>query len=123
MGLIYKPVTLIGTKGTKTFRTLMDTGASRCYIRKKEAGFIAPPYKIATPMELRLGKGKTQVDELLVSFIELNGLRMHWAFIIVPKLTEELIIGADFFQRWKIKLDPGAEDIIIDLSALKIQMV
>jgi hypothetical protein len=44
-------------------------------------------------------------------------------FIIVPKLTEELIMGADFFQRWKIKLDPEAEDIIIDPSALRIQTV
>ncbi len=123
MGLIYKPITLSGTVGTKTFTALMDTGASACYIRSDEASGIAPPSKIPAPVTLKLGKGDTQVDELLVSFVELDGHRLPWTFIIVPELTEELIIGADFFQRWKIKLEPETESIIIDPSALKIQLV
>jgi hypothetical protein len=44
-------------------------------------------------------------------------------FIIVPELTEELILGTDFFLRWKIKLDPETEDIVIDPSALILQLV
>ncbi len=122
MELIYKPITLIGTLGTKTLNALMDTGASRCYIRGEKAHLIAPPSKIPA-VTLRLGKGTTQVNELLVCDVELNGNRMPWAFIIVHKLTEELIIGADFFQILKIKLDPETEEIIIDPSALKIQLI
>jgi hypothetical protein len=101
----------------------MDTGASRCYIRDKEANLIAQPSRIPTPAELRLGKGSTQVNEMLVCDIELDGYRMPWAFMVVPELTEELILGADFFQILKIKLDPETEEIIIDPSALEIQLI
>jgi len=38
-------------------------------------------------------------------------------------LPYEIIVGADFFQKWKIKLDPIAEDFIIDEKALKIMFV
>jgi hypothetical protein len=48
---------------------------------------------------------------------------MYGTFIIVPELTEELIIGADFLQLWKIKLDPMTEEIIIDPSALQLQLI
>ncbi|MDI6886883.1 MAG: hypothetical protein QMD22_11210, partial [archaeon] len=41
----------------------------------------------------------------------------------VPNLSEELIIGSDFLQRWKIKLDPESEKIIIDPRALKLKLV
>ena len=57
MGLIYKPVTLVGSKSTRTLKALMDTGASKCFIRKREADSIASSLKIATPITLRLGKG------------------------------------------------------------------
>ncbi|MDZ7313114.1 MAG: retropepsin-like domain-containing protein [candidate division KSB1 bacterium] len=122
MGLIYKPITLIGTVGTKTFKALMDTGASRCYIRSNEASLIAQPSKIPT-VTLKLGKGEIQVNEILDSLVELDGYRLPWSFIVVPSLTEELIIGADFFQLLKIKLNPETEEIIIDPSALKIQLI
>jgi hypothetical protein len=56
MGLIYKPVTLIGSSGTKTLNALMDTGASACYIRSEEAALVAPPYKMPASVTLKLGK-------------------------------------------------------------------
>jgi len=52
-----------------------------------------------------------------------HGDRLHGTFFLVPELAEQLILGADFFQRWKIKLDPETEDIIVDPKALKIKLV
>lgn len=123
MGHIYKPVTLIGALGTKTLTALMDTTASWSYIRKDEAMSIAPPYKVAEPIAVRLGKVASQADEVMISDVEFGGYRMYGTFIIVPELTEELIIGADFLQLWKIKLDPMTEEIIIDPSALQLQLI
>jgi len=123
MGLIYKPIKLIGTRGSKTFRTLMDTGASRSYIRNDEAKLITSSAKLPEPVTLRLGKGTTVVDELMTSLVELDGHRVPWTFIVVPGLTESLILGADFFQLYRIKLDPETEEIIIDPSALEIQLI
>lgn len=44
-------------------------------------------------------------------------------FYVLPDLSEELIIGADFFQRWKIRLDQERETILIDPSALRLKLV
>ena len=41
-------------------------------------------------------------------------------FLVVPELPYEVIAGADFFQKWKIKPDPVTEDFIIDENALEI---
>ncbi len=123
MGLIYKPITLIGTAGTRTLHALMDTSASRCYIQREQAVQVAALSKMPVTVTLRLGKGSTSVDEMLNSLVELDGHLIPWTFIVVPDLTEELIIGSDFFQQLKIKLDPETEEIIIDPSALKIQLI
>lgn len=40
-----------------------------------------------------------------------------------PILAYEVIVGAYFFQKWKIRLDLVAEDFIIDEKALKIILV
>ncbi len=123
MGLIYKPITLIGTAGTRTLNALMDRGASRCYIHRDKAAQIAALSKMPSSVTLRLGKGSINVDEMLNSLVELDGHLVPWSFIVVPDLTEELIIGADFFQQLKIELDPETEEITIDPSALKIQLI
>ena len=55
--------------------------------------------------------------------VEVEGYNLFWHFLAFPELSEELIIGADFLQRWKIKLDPENESIIIDPKALKLKLV
>jgi len=37
--------------------------------------------------------------------------------------VKDAIIGADFFQIWKIKLDPERETLILDPNALKLKLV
>ena len=123
MGLIYKQIKLIGPKAIGEFTALMDTGASESFIRTEEARQIATPFKMPEPMILELGKGQIEADEAIFAYVELDGVRVHWTFIVVPELTEQLIIGADFFQRWKIKLDPETEKIIFDPKALRLKLV
>ena len=55
--------------------------------------------------------------------IWIDGHPLLWMFIVAPELPEELILGADFFQVWKIRLDPEHEDITIDASALKFKLL
>jgi predicted aspartyl protease len=123
MGLIYRQVKLTGPKGVRTLRALMDTGASESFINAKEARKLGRPFKMPHPMKIELGKGPTAIDQVIFAYIDLDGYRLHWNFYVVPSLTEELILGADFFQRWKIKLDPETERIIVDPKALKVKLV
>lgn len=121
MGLIYKQLTLTGSKGSKVLKALMDNGASRCFIR--EAKDITEPLKLPTPFIVELGKGTVTVEEATTLLVHLEGHALAWTFYVFPNLTEEAIVGADFFQAWKIKLDPVTEDIVIDPQALKIKLV
>lgn len=48
---------------------------------------------------------------------------MPWGIYLLPELSEELILGADFFQRYKIKLDPEREDFMLDHTAFRLQLI
>jgi hypothetical protein len=123
MGLIYRQVKLTGPKGHRTLKALMDTGASESFINASAARPLGRPFKMPRPIKIELGKGPIKIDQVIYAYVDLNGYRLHWTFNVVRSLTEELILGADFFQRWKIKLGPEAEKIIIDPKALKVKLV
>ena len=123
MGRIYKPVTLTGTIGCKTLNALVDSNASWSYIRKKDALSIAPFSRIAKPVAGKIGSNKFQAEEIMICNIELNGYGMFGSFIVVPELADEVVIGRDFLQSWKIEVDRSTEEVIIDPSAMKIQLI
>lgn len=80
--------------------------------------------KLRAPREFEMGKGTLVVKESTpIVDVEVEGYSLFWHFLVFPNLSEELIIGADFLQRWKIKLDPENESIIIDPKALKLKLV
>jgi predicted aspartyl protease len=123
MGLIYKDLEFVGTKGSKVMRVLMDTGASESFLRESEAQAITDLFQSPVSVMVELGKGFVAVAELAIAAVNLDGHRVHWTFYVLEDLTEEAVIGADFFQRWKIKLDPATEDLIVDPQALKLKLV
>lgn len=123
MGVIYRKIRLAGPKGALTLNALMDTAAPESFIRPKMARRIAPLTKLDRPFTVELGKGKVEIQKVIHASIYLNGYRMHWSLNVFPSLTEEVILGADFFQRYKIKLDPERERVIIDPGALKVKLV
>jgi len=124
MGLIYKEVVLRGDKGERRFQALWDNGSSESFIRRDLAKRVGTIIKLDAPREFEMGKGTLLVVESTGSLsIEVEGYNLFWHLLVVPDLSEELIIGADFLQRWKIKLDPESERIIIDPKALRLKLV
>ncbi len=59
----------------------------------------------------------------IIGDVQLNGAALLATLLVVPNLTEELILGADFFQRWKIRLNPEGKEVILDQDALKLKLV
>lgn len=123
MGLIYKEVELIGVKGHKSLQALFDTGSSESFVRKDIAEEITSLIKLSEPKIFETALGKIQTQLAIIPDISLNGYRLFWTLIVVDGLTEELILGADFFQRWKIRLDPETENIIWNPKALKLKLI
>jgi len=44
-------------------------------------------------------------------------------YCLITVLPYEVIVGADFLRKWKIKLDPIAKNFVIDEKALKMMLV
>ena len=123
MGLIYKNVKLSGNKGSKEVKALFDSGASESFIRADIAKELSSPTRLPNPKSFEMGRGILKVSRAMIGDVQLNGASLFATLLVVPNLTEELILGADFFQRWKIRLNPENEEVVLDQDALKLKLV
>jgi len=125
MGLISKQVEVIGDKRKIKIQALFDTGASASFIRKDFADQVATVVRMPSPWIFTLGdgKGKVRAEHCLHVDIIIKGIRIFHQLIVVKDLGEEMIIGADILQRWKIKLDPEREDILIDKKVTQLKLM
>ncbi|HRG92123.1 MAG TPA: hypothetical protein PLZ10_04195, partial [Chitinophagaceae bacterium] len=51
---------------------------------------------------------------------EVNEINLSDEFMVVPRLSEEVIIGATTMQKWRIKLDFEHDAVIIDPKVAKL---
>lgn len=123
MGLIYKFLKVSGNKGSKDVKALFDPGAYESFIRADIAKQLSSSIRLPNPKTFELGRGTLKVTRAMLGDIQLNSATLFATLLVVPNLTEELILGADFVQRWKIRLNPENEEIILDQDALKLKLV
>jgi len=50
-------------------------------------------------------KVKIRAKEFAVLDVAIADVNLYYYFVVVEELSEELVIGSDMMQRWKIKLD------------------
>lgn len=124
MGIIIKEIMVAGSKRERRCEVLLDTGASACFVREDVASELGQVVKAPFTLAFKLGNNTVMRAEKTVDlFLEIKGHHLPFQFLVVSELPYEIIIGADFLQRWKIKLDPVTEDFIIDEKALEIILV
>lgn len=124
MGLIRKNLEVAGSISRRACNVLFDTGASACFVREDVARELSQVLKSPTPLAFTLGDETViRTENLTVLYVNIKDHLLFHHFLIVPKLPSEVVIGADFLQRWKIKLDPSTEEFIIDEKALEIILV
>lgn len=116
MGLIVKRLRVAGDKGERRLQVLFDTGASASFVRLDIAERIATTLKLPSPETYTLGDGvgKLRVNETVVLYVYINGVRTSDNFIVATRLSDEVIIGANTLQKWRIKLDLENEKVVID---------
>ena len=124
MGIIKKQVKVAGSKSERDCEVLFDSGASACFVREDIASVLGGIVTLPSPISFRLGNNTVmKADRTSVFLLDLNGHKLSFYFLVVAELPYEVIVGANFFQNWKIKLDPITEDFIIDEKALEIMLV
>ncbi|MBI4489608.1 MAG: retroviral-like aspartic protease [Deltaproteobacteria bacterium] len=116
MGLIIQKLRVAGDKGERRLQVLFDTGASASFVRRDVVDRIATTVKLPSPESYTLGDGvgRLRVNKTVVLHVYIDGVRISDNFIVAPRLSDEVIIGANTLQKWRIKLDLENERVIID---------
>lgn len=122
MGRIYKKIWVIGRKGRRKVEALFDTGSSDSLVRDSLARKLGSPEDLPEPKTYEAAVGQVTAREALFVDVVLRGKRLTTGLKVVPGLSEELILGADFFQRWHIRLEPRTHRVILDPKALKLKV-
>ena len=76
------------------------------------------------PMEFttaREGEQVTAQEWVRLNFY-LDGYRFSDEFMLIPGLSEAVIVGAATLQKWRMKLDLEADEVIIDPRVTKLRL-
>gem|GEM_PF-4867363 len=84
---------------------------------------VADPFELAEPKTFSAAVGSFEARTSICPDVVLNRKRLPTSLMVVPDLTEELILGVDFFQRWHIRLDPRRHRVLLDPRALGLRAV
>lgn len=114
MAVIRKKLSFVGRRQQRQVDCLFDTGASSSFIRPELIRTLGiPTVSLLRPLRIRLGKGSTRVSQLAAVMIRLNGVTLADAAYVMPGLTEEYVLGAEFLERYDIRLDPKRRRLLL----------
>ena len=124
MALIIKEHTVTGTRRNDTVRTLYDTGAGVSCVRRDIAEILGESHTRPTPMRFLTFDGQegASASQTIDLDIDIDGTILRHTFYVMDDLAEEIIIGADMMQTWKISLDMENEAVSIDPRILFLNM-
>ena len=125
MAVITKQIKLIGSKGSKESEAIFDSGATYSCIQPELAEKLGMIEPLPERMEFgtaKEGESLTAKHAVRLNFY-LNGYRFSDEFMLIPRLSEEVIIGAKTLQAWRMKLDFENDEVIIDPKVTKLRLL
>ena len=125
MAVIQKTIKLAGSLGSKEELALFDSGATYSCISPELARILDVVTHIPEPMVFGTAKNGEQLiatERVSLNFY-LEGYRFSDEFMLIPDLSERVIIGAATLQKWRMKLDFEADEVIIDPRVTKLRLM
>lgn len=125
MAVIQKEIELVGSKGRAKEIALFDSGATYSCIEKELAEKLEVILPIAEPLELETAKKgeRLEAKERVLLDFHLDGYRFSDEFVVVPNLSERVIIGALTLEKWHMQLDFKQRKVIIDPEATRLRLL
>jgi hypothetical protein len=125
VSIIQKEVELVGSKGRTKEAALFDSGVSYSFIERELAEQVETILSLPQPMVFETAKqGETiQATEGAFVFFYINGYQFSDGFIVVPDLSEKVIIGALTMQKWRLKLDFEHEEVVINPRVTRLLFI
>lgn len=125
MAIIQKEIRLAGWKGETKVMAIFNSGASYSCIQPELAEALEVVLSLPEPMEFGTAEKErklTATKRVPLNFY-IDGYRFSDEFMLIPDLSEPVIIGATTLQKWRIKLDFEAEEVIIDPKVTKLRLL
>jgi len=125
MSILKFPLLYVGNKGEKQLYTLFDSGANLSCIHPDAVKDIAIPIPLGRVRQLSTASEGHYIEirEVIRLDFYLNDVLLSDEFLLVPTLSEEVIIGAATLQKWRIKLDFEHDQVIVDPKVAKLQLI
>ncbi|MEW6684894.1 MAG: retropepsin-like aspartic protease [Candidatus Edwardsbacteria bacterium] len=125
MAGIQKEIELAGSKGKERVIALFDSGSTYSCIRLDIAEKLGIVEHLPEPLTLATAKNgeSLEVEERITLDFRINGYRFDDLFMVIPELSEKVIIGAKTLQAWRLKLDFENDEVIIDPRVTKLRLL
>ena len=125
MSIIKQPLLFVGSQGEKRLYTLYDSGVNLSCIHPDQIqGLETPVHLGRTRMVGTAAEGHfIEVTHVVRLDFYMNDVLLSDEFLLIPGLSEEVIIGAATMQKWRIKLDFEHDVAIVDPRVAKMQLV
>jgi len=116
VGLITTRLAIAGDEGTRVVAALFDTGASASFVCRDIVESVATVLRLpaAEVYTLSDGVGRLRAAETAVLHVRIRGIRLSDDFLVVERLADQMIIGANTMQKWRVTLDVENEELRID---------
>ena len=125
MAVITEKMKLVGSKGSEELEAIFDSGATYSCMRPDSAEKLGVAELLPESMEFGTAKDgeKLIAEKRVVLNFYLNGYRFSDEFMLIPGLSEEVIIGAATLQKWRMKLDFEHDKVVIDPRVTKLRIL
>lgn len=125
MSILKHPLLFVGSKGEKNLYALYDSGANLSCIRPdlvkelENLDSLGRKRRIATANEGHY----IEISHRVTLDFYINDILLSDEFLVVPGLSEEVIIGAATLQKWRIKLNFEHDTVEVDPKVAKMQLI
>lgn len=125
MAIIQKLIRLVGSKGSQEEVAIFDSGSTYSCIQPE----LAEKLEIVVPLPESMDFGtaeegrRLRAEEAVRLNFYLDGYRFSDEFMLIPGLSEAVIIGAKTLQGWRMKLDFEADEVIIDPRVTHLRLL
>jgi len=125
MAVIQKLIRLVGSKGSQEEVAIFDSGSTYSCIQPELAEKLEIIVPLPEPMDFGTAeRGRQLRAEAAVRLnFYLDGYRFSDEFMLIPGLSEAAIIGAATLQKWRMKLDFEADEVIIDPRVTHLRLL
>ncbi len=125
MSIIKNPLLFVGSKGEKNLYALFDSGANLSCINPEFVEELGNKESLGRIRQIATAAVGHYIEVKYVVRLDfyMNDALLSDEFLVVPGLSEEVIIGAATMQKWRIKLDFEHDKAIFDPKFEDLKMV